>query len=169
MFLVCRVAGAADAWQTALGLLSGGKAREAAVAYEKLIRQNPAEARGYMGRGRARLLLEDPEGAIADFTRVIDLTPKDSTALNNRAVAYNKVGKRDLALADYTRAIELNPQSATFYFNRAFTWNLVNEPEKALADYTDSPAQKEWYKVYLPIRKASGDHKNSIGLFIATC
>lgn len=27
--------------------------------------------------------------------------------------------------------------------------------EKALADYTDSPAQKEWYKLYLPIREQS--------------
>ncbi len=27
--------------------------------------------------------------------------------------------------------------------------------EKALKDYADSPAQKEWYKVYLPIRERS--------------
>jgi len=27
--------------------------------------------------------------------------------------------------------------------------------DKALKDYADSPAQKEWYKVYLPIREES--------------
>jgi len=27
--------------------------------------------------------------------------------------------------------------------------------EQALKDYTDSPAQKEWYKLYLPIRQQS--------------
>ncbi len=27
--------------------------------------------------------------------------------------------------------------------------------EKALADYTDSPAQKKWYEVYLPVRGES--------------
>jgi len=27
--------------------------------------------------------------------------------------------------------------------------------EKALKDYADSPAQKEWYKVYIPIREQS--------------
>ena len=29
------------------------------------------------------------------------------------------------------------------------------ESEKALADYADSEAQKEWYKLYLPVRKQS--------------
>ena len=29
------------------------------------------------------------------------------------------------------------------------------ESEKALADYADSAAQKEWYKVYLPVREES--------------
>ena len=29
------------------------------------------------------------------------------------------------------------------------------ESEKALADYTDSPAQKKWYELYLPIREES--------------
>jgi uncharacterized protein (DUF1330 family) len=30
--------------------------------------------------------------------------------------------------------------------------------EKALADYTDSDAQKEWYKLYTPIRRSSTTH-----------
>lgn len=30
--------------------------------------------------------------------------------------------------------------------------------EKALKDYTDSPAQKEWYKIYLPLREQSTTH-----------
>ncbi|HMJ89385.1 MAG TPA: Dabb family protein [Candidatus Acidoferrum sp.] len=35
----------------------------------------------------------------------------------------------------------------------AFVMEFVNE--QALKDYADSPAQKEWYKVYLPIRQES--------------
>lgn len=35
----------------------------------------------------------------------------------------------------------------------AFVMEFVDE--QALKDYADSPAQKEWYKVYLPIREAS--------------
>ncbi|MHB1082248.1 MAG: tetratricopeptide repeat protein [Prosthecobacter sp.] len=131
-----RMAGAADAWQTADSLLTGGKAKEAAAAYEKLMRQKPNDARAYMGRGRARWRLNELDGAIADFTQVLTLTPKDSTAYNNRALAYDNKGQRDLALADYSKAIELNPKNALFYFNRALTWSAVKEPDKALADYT---------------------------------
>ncbi len=35
----------------------------------------------------------------------------------------------------------------------AFVMEFVDA--QALKDYTDSPAQKEWYKVYLPIREES--------------
>ena len=32
------------------------------------------------------------------------------------------------------------------------------ESEEALKNYTDSPAQKQWYEVYLPIREESRTH-----------
>jgi uncharacterized protein (DUF1330 family) len=41
-----------------------------------------------------------------------------------------------------------------------YTHAIVMEfkDEKALKDYTDSPAQKEWYKIYLPLRQESTTH-----------
>ncbi len=41
-----------------------------------------------------------------------------------------------------------------------YTHALVMEfkDEKALKDYVDSPAQKEWYKIYLPLREESTTH-----------
>ncbi|MFN0105167.1 MAG: Dabb family protein [Bryobacteraceae bacterium] len=41
-----------------------------------------------------------------------------------------------------------------------YTHAIVMEfkDEQALKDYTDSPAQKEWYKIYLPIREESTTH-----------
>ena len=41
-----------------------------------------------------------------------------------------------------------------------YTHALVMEfkDEAALKNYTDSPAQKEWYKVYLPLREESTTH-----------
>ncbi|MBL9134192.1 MAG: tetratricopeptide repeat protein [Verrucomicrobiaceae bacterium] len=134
--LARRLAGAADGWQTADKLLGAGKAQEAAVAYEKMIRQKPEDPRGYMGRGRARWRLNELEGAIADFSKVIEIAPQDSVAYNNRGLAYDNQGRRDLALADYTKAIALNPKNAVHRFNRALTWNALKEVEKAVEDCT---------------------------------
>ena len=41
-----------------------------------------------------------------------------------------------------------------------YTHAIVMEfaTEKALKDYTDSPAQKAWYKIYLPLREESTTH-----------
>ncbi len=41
-----------------------------------------------------------------------------------------------------------------------YTHALVMEfkDEKALTDYADSAAQKEWYKIYLPLREESTTH-----------
>lgn len=41
-----------------------------------------------------------------------------------------------------------------------YTHALVMEfkSEKTLKEYVDSPAQKEWYKIYLPLREESTTH-----------
>ena len=41
-----------------------------------------------------------------------------------------------------------------------YTHAIVMEfkSEQALKDYTDSPAQKEWYEIYLPLRGESTTH-----------
>lgn len=134
VLLARRMAGGADAWQTADQLLSSGNAREATVAYEKLIRQKPDDARGYLGRGRSRWRLNQLDGAIADFSKVIELDPKSSVAYNNRGLAYHDQGKHGQALADYSMAIELNPKGHIHYFNRALTWKAMKEMEKAVQD-----------------------------------
>lgn len=41
-------------------------------------------------------------------------------------------------------------------YNNAFVMEFASED--ALKKYTDSEAQKEWYKVYLPIREVSTTH-----------
>jgi uncharacterized protein (DUF1330 family) len=52
----------------------------------------------------------------------------------------------------WTRAIKVQ--------GAGYTHAIVMEfkDELALKNYTDSPAQKEWYKVYIPIREQSTTH-----------
>lgn len=135
MLLACRLAGGADAWSNAGALLTQGSATEAEQAFDKLVRQHPDDARGYMGRGRARWRLKKHAEAVEDFTKVIELTPKDSTAFNNRGLAYEGLGDRDKAMADYTQAIALNPKNALHRENRGVLWQAMEQWEKAVADF----------------------------------
>jgi uncharacterized protein (DUF1330 family) len=54
----------------------------------------------------------------------------------------------------WTKAIKVqNPQGATVKKTHVIVMEFADEA--ALTAYTDSPAQKEWYKAYTPIRETS--------------
>ena len=91
--------------------------------------------------GRARQPRRDvrrkgePERAVADLNRALDLDPNDASAWYNRGIAYDDLGDRDHAIADYTRAIRLEPNDALYYNNRGNSLIGKNDYEHAMADY----------------------------------
>ena len=72
----------------------------------------------YYGRGLAKSTKGDQDGAIADFSRAIELNPKLAEAYLNRGLAKSTKGDQDGAIADESQAIELNPKLAEAYLNR---------------------------------------------------
>ena len=50
--------------------------------------------------------------AITDFSKAIELNPKDADAIYNRGNAYRIKGQFDKAISDYNKAVELNPRFA---------------------------------------------------------
>ncbi|GBG77225.1 hypothetical protein CBR_g23552 [Chara braunii] len=75
--------------------------------------------------------------AVADFTRAIELDPKNADFYHNRGFSYRKLGKFEEAISDYTMAIKLNPQHCRAYYNRAFSYDRMKNYEAAIADYTE--------------------------------
>ena len=97
---------------------------------------NLKEANGYNERGIAKGVKGDIDGAIADFTRAIELYPKYSTAYTNRGLAKKNKGDLDGAIADCNRAIELDPKDAGGYSNRGIAKQAQGDLKGAIADYT---------------------------------
>jgi tetratricopeptide (TPR) repeat protein len=97
---------------------------------------NSKEANAYNERGVAKGVKGDIDGAIADFTRAIELYPKYGTAYNNRGLAKKNKGDLDGAIADCTRAIELDPKDAGAYGNRGIAKQAQGDLKGAIADYT---------------------------------
>jgi len=86
-------------------------------------------------RGLARHQAGDLAGAIAAYTRAIELDAKYDDAYNNRAVAYMAQKDYAAALADLNRSLELTLSDAA-YNNRGGIYFSQNKIEEAIADFT---------------------------------
>lgn len=71
----------------------------------------------YFYRGYIKLgYLEDYQGAIYDFSRVIELSPESAYAYYNRGEANYKLQNYQQARTDYNTAIERNPNDVLDYY-----------------------------------------------------
>jgi protein O-mannosyl-transferase len=89
----------------------------------------------YNTRGNAKSDLEDYRGAITDYTKAIELDPKDPTAYNNMGNAKSRLQDFQGAVADYTKAIELDANDADVYNNRGNAKSDMQDYVGAIADY----------------------------------
>src|SRR5690606_11413928 len=91
--------------RTVLGQLdtAAGRLTEARRALDLAIEHAPALAAAWGNRGVLRYEAGDPEGAVADLTRAIDLGAEPDLYAN-RAVALRALGRTAEAEADEARA-----------------------------------------------------------------
>jgi tetratricopeptide (TPR) repeat protein len=74
--------------------------------------------------------------AIADYSKAIEINPKDAATYYNRGLAWVYKGDYDKAIADFTKAIELNPRYTAAYNNRGNIYDSKGDYDKAIVDYT---------------------------------
>src|SRR5215467_10605119 len=78
----------------------------------------PVSALDYYNRGVTRGEKGDSDGAIADFTKVIELDPRNAGAYYNRGEARFRKDDPNGAIADFTKAIEIDPRYARAFSRR---------------------------------------------------
>ena len=94
----------------AAGLLVLGTARLLNAASPE------AAAHGNKGHELAQALKYDE--AIIEYTKAIELSPKDVRLYIDRGLVYRAATKIPEAMADFTKAIELEPKNELGYFER---------------------------------------------------
>src|SRR4030095_6863360 len=72
--------------------------------------------------------------AIVEFTKAIEIDPKDIPAIENRAYMYLDLQKNAEAVADFTQVIELAPGQTTSYLGRGQAETNLKQFEPALTD-----------------------------------
>ena len=86
-------------------------------------------------RAIAKRRLSDYEGAIADYSRMIEMAPQHAKAYINRGRVKEQLGDHEDAIADYDRAIEINPQHMAAHLDRGRSKEKLGDYKGAIADY----------------------------------
>lgn len=92
-------------------------------------------------RGLSELLLEDYQGAIADFTQAIYFNHKNARAYYNRACANQRQGETAKALADFSQVIALSAGYPDAYLSRGLIYQQMGKQQEAMADLQQAAQQ----------------------------
>ncbi len=93
-------------------------------------------AADYRDQAQAKSERGDLDGAIADFTKAIELDPDHARTYARRGDARKGKGDLDGAIADYTQAIEKDPSLFWGYYDRARARMERGDLDDAIADFT---------------------------------
>jgi tetratricopeptide (TPR) repeat protein len=109
----------------------------------------------------------DKQGAIADYTKAIELDPKFALAYNNRGFVRSALGDKQGAIADYTESIRFNnPELHIPYNNRGIAHADLGNTQAAIADYNKAleinPKYALAYNNRGSIRSNLGDKRAAI-------
>lgn len=80
--------------------------------------------------------IKDYEGAIEYFTRVIEISPKDSMAYFDRAMVKELLHDYKGAIDDYTKQIAIDSGNVDSYFLRGILKNITKDYKSAIIDFT---------------------------------
>ena len=93
---------------------------------------------GFNERAISKMNLKDYNGAIADYTKAIELNPNYALAYYNRGISKKDLEDNYGAIADYNKAIELDPNYTSAYVNRGISKENLGDLNGACADWKKS-------------------------------
>jgi tetratricopeptide (TPR) repeat protein len=94
----------------------------------------------YFDSGYDKAKAKDYYGAIADYTKAIEIDPTAVTAYFNRGVSKSDLKDYYGAIADFTKAIELNPNDANAYAKRGVSKENLGDLNGACVDWKKAAA-----------------------------
>lgn len=119
-----------------------------AFAQERALEKNHQEGIDKAKQG-------DYIGAIASFTKAIEVLPLDAYAWYNRGMAKNMIGEYEDALNDFGTCIGINPAYGRVWYNRGLTKMYIGQYDRAILDLTQAiQIEREYagayyYRAYL--------------------
>lgn len=117
-----------------------GRFGEALPLWDQVIARAPDDAAAWSNRGNVRLALGDPEAAIADQGRAMELDPASADPHLNRGTAEEALGQWQAAAADYRWILERDaaagrPPDASALYNLGNVQGSLGDWQAARASF----------------------------------
>jgi len=120
---------------------SGDDINKALSDFNKAIELNAKFGSAYGNRANVYLKMREPQKAISDCTKAIELFSNTSDEsfepYYNRGLAYMNIGETSKALDDYNKVIELDPKNAEAYAKRGVINSQLGNKQEAISDYEE--------------------------------
>ena len=149
-----------------------GDDKGAADAFTSSIELSPEEINPYYYRGLSRSQIREYDGALDDFSHVIDNVKKEEhldfdlkRTYLYRGILRIKIDDNEGALQDLTKAIEIDPEFARAHFGRGIVKQLTGNNQGAVDDFTQAIEkgfkEPEVYKYRGEAKESMGDTKGA--------
>jgi Flp pilus assembly protein TadD len=89
----------------------------------------------WFAKGLLAFAAQKHDKAIAAFSKVVQLNPRDARAFINRGIVYAKTGDYQQARADLKKAVALEPQLAQAYYATGLVSVLLGDKQQAEQDF----------------------------------
>ena len=91
----------------------------------------------YIEEGESQDSIKKYKEAIKDFTKAIELNPKNDKYFYKRGVFQESLKKDKKAIKDFSKAIELNPKCIKYFYKRGKFLQSLKKYEEAIEDFTE--------------------------------
>ncbi|NQY67086.1 MAG: tetratricopeptide repeat protein, partial [Flavobacteriales bacterium] len=118
-----------------------------ATLWGDVIETFPTAHGAYNSRGNFFLDNGNPQAAMADYIKAIELKPNYDDAYNNLGNLYRQNKQYELAISNYNKALQLSPKNYMGYNNRGNAYFNLKKYDLAIADYQKSVELKPNYAV----------------------
>ena len=109
--------------------------KDSEILFTDVIEKNPNVYLMYWMRGNFRKAINQPQAALEDYNKTIDLNPTYEDAFFNRGVVNDLLGYKKSAVEDYTKSIKLKANYPDAYNNRGWVNFQLKDTVKAISDY----------------------------------
>jgi tetratricopeptide (TPR) repeat protein len=100
----------------------------------EILAADPDDRLALLARGSVYLRMNNPNSAVNDFNRAIEISPNYAKAYHLRGLALEMTGTDDQALEDFNKAIDIDPEYGAAYYSRATLLTKMGREDSAVED-----------------------------------